>query len=135
MEMKKMSLHREDCERHDISRGRGIFLFWGAPIVIDVLVSVLQNVGWLSLTVAGILWTVATAWIGLSCVVNALRCSRVHCAIAGTLLLPLSVVGAFNVLGTISIGWDILGIYWGSFWTIVAIAFSIEFLWKPYYRC
>ena len=126
---------REACRAEDISRGRQSFLFWGVPIGIDVLVSIVQNLGWLSLTIAGILWTMATAWMGLSCVINARRCSRVHCAIAGALLLPLSVVGAANVLGLISIGWDIFGIYWGAFWVIVAVAFITEFLWKPYYRC
>src|SRR5215831_8708526 len=122
---------RIECEREDIARGRGFFLLWGAPIAINVMVSVVQNLGWLPLTAAGAFWTAATAWIGISCVINARRCSRVHCAIAGALLLPLSVVGAANVLGLISIGWDIFGIYWGAFWVIVAVAFITEFLWKP----
>jgi len=30
--------------------------------------------------------------------------------------------------------WNILGIYWDSFWGIVIVAFTAEFLWKPYYR-
>jgi len=126
---------RVECERADIARGRGFFLLWGAPIGINILVSVAENLGWLPLTFAGAIWTAATAWIGLSCLINARRCSRVHCAIAGALLLPLSVVGAANVVGVINIGWDILGLYWGTFWIIVAVAFITEFLWKPYYRC
>ena len=30
--------------------------------------------------------------------------------------------------------WNILGIYWDAFWGIVIVAFTAEFLWKPYYR-
>ena len=110
-------------------------MLWGAPIAIDVLVSFAQNQGWLSLWVAGVLWTAATLWIGASCLINARRCGRTHCFIAGVLLLPLGTVGVANVTGLISFSWSIVGIYWDVFWAIVVIAFVTEFLWKPYYKC
>ena len=126
---------REACERQDLSRGRGFFLLWGAPIAIDILVSITQGLGWLSLWAASVLWTTATLWIGASCLINARRCSRTHCMIAGVLLLPLGAIGVANVMGLISFSWDIVGIYWDIFWAIAATAFVTEFLWKPYYRC
>lgn len=126
---------RNACEREDISRGRYSLLFWGAPIALDILVSLVLNLGWVSLSQAGVLWTTATFWIGASCLINARRCSRTHCLIAGGLLLPLGAAGLANVLGLISFSWNMVGIYWDTFWAIVVIAFAAEFLWKPYYRC
>lgn len=125
---------REACRREDISRGPGAFLFWGAPIALDILVSFIQGWGWISLWQAAALWTTATFWIGASCLINASRCSRTHCLIAGVLLPPLGVAGLANLLGLISFSWSIVGIYWDIFWAIIAVAFTTEFLWKPYYR-
>ena len=55
--------------------------------------------------------------------------------IAGVLLLPLGAAGVAYVVGLISFSWSIVGVYWGSFWAIVVIAFATEFAWKPYYKC
>lgn len=104
-------------------------MLWGAPIALDILVSIIQGEGWISLWLAGVLWTATTFWIGVSCLINARRCSRVHCIIAGVLLLPSGAAGLANVTGLVSFSWSIVGIYRDSFSGIVAIAFVTEFLW------
>jgi hypothetical protein len=78
--------------REDLARTPSILWLWGVPLAMVITASVLNGIHTLSLTGAGILWTVATAWIGIGCVINARRCGRVHCRIDGVLfpLLPWS---------------------------------------------
>lgn len=109
-------------------------MFWGAPIALDIVVSIVQGWGWISLWLAGVLWADATFWIGMSCLVNVRRCSRTHCLIAGILLLPIGAAGPTNVLGLVSFSWSIFGVYWDAFYAVLAAGFLAEYLWGPYQR-
>jgi hypothetical protein len=59
------------------------------------------------------IWTVALAWMGIACVLNARQCSRTHCRYTGpyylAMIVPVAVVG----MGLIPLGpysWALLGI-------------------------
>jgi hypothetical protein len=59
------------------------------------------------------IWTLALAWMGLACVLNARRCSRTHCRFTGpyylAMIIPVVVVG----MGIIPLGpysWALLGL-------------------------
>jgi hypothetical protein len=98
-------------------------------VAIVITGSVLNGIHILSLTGAGILWTVATAWIGIGCVINARHCGRVHCRIDGVLFPLLSLVGLLNVLGIVSLNWNV---YWAIFLVILGASFVPEVFWKKY---
>jgi hypothetical protein len=98
-----------------------------APAGIAFGASVLESNHLVSLTVAGVLWTMATLWIGIGCVLNARHCGRVHCMIDGVLFPLLSVSGLLNVLGIVTFSWNV---YWTAFFVIVVASFVPEFLWR-----
>ncbi len=73
-----------------------------------------------------IVWTLAFAVMGIACVVNAVRCGRVHCYFTGPFLLLLAAASLLHGLRVVSLGrngWGWLG--------LVAIAGSVVFLTVP----
>jgi hypothetical protein len=57
-------------------------------------------------------WVVALAIMGASCVVNALRCGRVHCYVTGPFFLALAIVALLYGIGVIPLGtngWNLIG--------------------------
>jgi hypothetical protein len=120
---------RQIGAREDLARTPSIVWLWGLPLAMVITASVLNGIHILSLTGAGILWTVATAWIGVGCAINARHCGRVHCRIDGVLFPLLSLVGLLNVLGIVSFNWNI---YWAAFLVILAASFVPEVFWKKY---
>lgn len=127
------SSEQETCRRNDLwgSASGFAFLFWGVPIIIALLGSLGLGMGWLVPTQSEILWITATAWIACGCLVNARRCSRVHCIIVGSLFPLLALSGILNLIGIISFSWNV---YWGIFWAILIASFVTEWFSKPYYR-
>ena len=113
----------------DLAHTPSIIWLWGAPLAMVLTASVLNGIQVLSLTAAGILWTIATAWIGVGCVINGRHCGRVHCRIDGVLLPLVSVIGLLNVIGIVSLNWNL---YWAIVLAILAASFVPELLWKKY---
>ena len=127
--MADMVSDRPDGSEEDLARSPSIIWLWGVPIAIIITGSVLNGVHVLSLTSAGIMWTIATLWIGIGCVINAWHCGRVHCLIDGVLFPLLSLVGLLNVLGIVSLNWNA---YWAIFLVILGLSFVPELVWKKY---
>ena len=69
-------------------------LFWGIPIGAMVLTNLLP----LTAPVKMGAIIVSFAWIGVACLVNAMRCSRVHCWFTGPWCLLTSLLLLANVL-------------------------------------
>jgi len=82
------------------------------------------------MTVAGVVWTIATLWIGIACAWNARRCGRLHCFVDGTLLPALAVIGLLNVVGVLAMSWNI---YWAVFGGVLVTGFVAEIIGKRYY--
>lgn len=120
---------RQIGARRDIAHTPSIVWLWGAPVAMVLTASVLNGIQILSLTGAGILWTIATAWMGIGCVINGRQCGRVHCRIDGVLLPLVSVIGLLDVVGIVSLNWNL---YWAIVLAILAASFVPEILWKKY---
>ena len=59
-----------------------------------------------------IIWTVALAWMGIACVLNAQQCGRTHCRYTGpyylAMIVPVAVVG-LGIVQLSAYGWLALG--------------------------
>jgi len=129
LSMPDMLAARQIGAQGDLARTPSIMWLWGAPLAMVITASVLNGIGILSLTGAGVLWTLATVWIGIGCVINARHCGRVHCRIDGVLFPVLSLVGVLNVVGIVNFNWNV---YWAAFLAILGASFVPEFFWKRY---
>ena len=117
-------------EEKDLARSYGSLLqLWGPPIALIILAPIGTGQGWWSPFTEVILWSIATAWIGISCYINGRRCGRVHCKILGILFPILGAVGVLAVLGAINLDFNILNI---TFWAILIGSFIPEFFGKKY---
>jgi len=105
-----------------LSQRRTTILFYLIPTVAIVATSL----GGVSEIVVTVVWTLAFAVMGIACVVNALRCGRVHCYFTGPFLLLLAAGSLLHGLGLVSLGprgWQWLG--------LVALIGTILFLTVP----
>ena len=98
------------CESRDIlsSRRRVFVLYWLPAIAIVVAGAPAISNGWRT-----VVWVVALAIMGAACIVNALRCGRVHCYITGPFLLLMAVAALLYGLGILHFGgngWNLLGL-------------------------
>lgn len=60
----------------------------------------------------GVVWSTALIWMGVACIVNALRCGRLHCYLTGpffVLMAGLTLLHGFEVLWLGANGWWWLG--------------------------
>ncbi len=117
--------------KRNLERPPWCYLLWGFPAVLAFATSSAYDQAALSVTEAGILWTLSVAWIGIGCFINGRLCGRVHCLIDGYFLPALSVVGVLNLLSVISISWNL---FWISFFVILAGSFILELSWGKYAR-
>ncbi len=85
----------------------------------------------LSFTSVGVLLILGTTWFGVSCLVNALRCGRVHCWVDGLLLPALAVVGGLNLLAIVTLPWSS---YLSAFWLILLASIVFECVSGTYFR-
>jgi len=97
------------CESRDIlsSRWRVFLLYWLPVIAIVAIGPLAISNGW-----RAVVWTVALATMGAACMVNALRCGRVHCYVTGPFFFLLALVALLYGLGILHLGregWNLLG--------------------------
>jgi hypothetical protein len=86
---------------------RALAVFWLPAIAIVVA----GNSGF-SGSARTIVWAVALSTMGITCVVNARRCGRVHCYITGPFFLVMAVVTLSYGLGIVPLGrngWNLIG--------------------------
>ena len=84
------------CESRDILSSRWLVftLYWLPAIAILVVGPLAISNGW-----RAAVWTVALATMGMACIVNALRCGRVHCYLTGPVALwclPEMLLGRYR---------------------------------------
>ena len=91
-----------------LSRRRTTLLAYGVP----TLAILATSVGGTAQIVVTVVWTLAFAVMGIACVLNAVRCGRVHCYFTGPFLLLLAIGSLLHGLGLVSLGpkgWQWLG--------------------------
>jgi hypothetical protein len=98
------------CASRDILSSRWrVFLLYGLPAVAIVAVGRLA----ISNRWRSVVWAVALATMGMACIVNALRCGRVHCYLTGpffVLMVLAALSYGFGILHLGGNGWNRLGV-------------------------
>ena len=94
----------------DILTNPGLVLvFFGLPVMAMVLAGRADvDFGWRT-----VVWTAALTTMGAACLVNALRCGRIHCYLTGPLFLALGVIALLFGLGVLPLGrngWNLIGL-------------------------
>jgi hypothetical protein len=98
------------CKSRDILSSRlRVFLLYWLPAIAIVLAGVPAiSSGWRT-----VVWTVALGTMGVACIVNALRCGRVHCYLTGPFFLLMALIALSYGLGMLHVGgngWNLLGL-------------------------
>ena len=83
-------------------------LYWLPALAIVAVGPLAISSGW-----RAVVWTVALATMGMACIVNALRCGRVHCYLTGPFFILMALVALSYGLGVLHLGgkgWNLLGV-------------------------
>lgn len=120
-----------DARPRDLSAQRFSFLsIWGLPLVLLFSLNfTTSNLGPVAQIGAA---AVLLAWMGAACTINAVRRRRLHCIIAGPVLLLGSAFLVLLALSAIDLGPDgPTYVIWGAL-GIVALSFVPEWLFGRY---
>ena len=107
-----------------------IFLWWGLPIAIGML----ANVPHLSQRQDAAVWAVLFAWMAAGCLLNALRCHRVHCFISGPVLLLGAIFAALAASGVVEPGARTFSTVINGTLLAALLSFAPEIVWRRYAR-
>ena len=85
---------------------RSYALAWGLPHAAVVL-------GLFAATqLRAVIWSIALAWMGTACIVNARRCRRTHCRYTGPFywsMIPIVLALGSGIVSVGIYGWSLLG--------------------------
>ena len=105
-----------------------LLVFWLPAMAMVVAGRTAFSSGWRT-----IVWTAALSTMGAGCIVNALRCGRLHCYLTGPFFLVMALASLLYGLGVAPLGgngWSLIGL------TIVVGAIVLccipEMLWGKY---
>lgn len=113
----------KDWSRHPASW----FFWWGLPILGAVSTNVLK----LTVAETAFVISMAFAWMGTGCLLNARRCRRLHCFFTGPALW-LGAIGAALVGAGVITGAQALNIVvWGTV-ALVLLSKVPEAIWGKY---
>jgi len=72
-----------------------IFIWWGLPFLVGFATNFLP----MAPMARTLVWTVALAWMGTGCTLNAMRCHRLHCYISAPVLFLGAIAAPVLALG------------------------------------
>ncbi|MEZ5997016.1 MAG: hypothetical protein R3C25_14830 [Hyphomonadaceae bacterium] len=127
--MRQQRTPDEACVRRDWSASVGGFLaVWVAPALAGLVTSVLSP----SLVWTAGAWSLALAWMGVACLINARRCSRLHCYFSG----PILLVGAASIAAVgfagLELGPGALPVTIIATLGLAALTYVLELIWGRY---
>ncbi len=113
----------------DLSRRRRSFLIgWGVPLVVVFTVSFWP----IPTAAAAVALAAGFGWMGASCLFNALRCGRLHCYLAGPVLLAGAVAVLLVGFDVVALDGDgVSNVAWATF-AATALTFVPEFFFGRY---
>ncbi|HEY5047969.1 MAG TPA: hypothetical protein VII49_08135 [Rhizomicrobium sp.] len=115
--------------RKDWARQPSTALFWwGLPLAIGLSAHFLR----FSFRAGAGVCAVALAWMAAGCLLNARRCRRVHCYIAGPVLLSGAIFAALAAAGIIAPGPRTFANAVSAILLLALLSFVPEMLWKRY---
>ena len=125
-----MESNTTTCKSRDIlsSRWRVFILYWLPAIAIVVAGAPAISSGWRTAV-----WIAALATMGMACIVNALRCGRVHCYLTGPFFFLMALVAWLYGLGILRLGgngWNLLGLI--ALIGAIALWYLPEVFWGKY---
>ncbi len=125
-----MANQQESGKDRDLSQRRlSFWIGWGLPIIILLSMNFARGI----IPFDGIVFILSgsLAWMGIGCLINAQRCKRRHCYLAGPVLL-LAAVGVLLVgFEVVDIGsYGLNYIVWGAI--LVGLTFVPEWIWGRY---
>jgi len=108
--------------KHDLVSSKLAWLLWYLPLAVFIVGTFWQKGRvWL--------WTPTLLVAGISCVINAKRCGRLHCHFTGPLYLLGALTALLSGLGVVAMPciWILVGIVGGS-----VLAFVPEWIGRKY---
>jgi hypothetical protein len=116
-------------EQKDLVRRRVSFAFWwGLPIAIGLAADFLH----LPFRIGAALCAVLFLWMATGCLLNAMRCHRLHCYISGPVFLLGALFATGVALGIVAVSAHTFGNVVGATLILALLSFVPEFVWKKY---
>jgi hypothetical protein len=115
--------------QHDMVRKPvSALIWWYLPLALAFTSSAVG----MTLGETAAVWTMAFAWMGAGCVLNAIRCHRLHCYLSGPAFIGGAVAAALSGMRFLQLGPHGLNyIVWGTL-GLVLLSFVPEHIWRKY---
>ncbi|MGH6888283.1 MAG: hypothetical protein ACREHF_03655 [Rhizomicrobium sp.] len=104
----------------------GLFVWWVLPVIVAMAASSAR----LPLRMVAFVWAGAFVWMGTGCLLNALRCRRLHCYVSGPVLWVGAAAMASIGFGSLS-GRALAVVLWTTAGLVTA-SFVPEIIWDRY---
>jgi hypothetical protein len=123
-----VSTQPDNYTRNDwVTRPAAGFFWWCLPLGVGFAANFLE----LPVRGTAIIWVILFVWMGTGCILNALRCHRLHCYVSGPTFLLGAVVLGFLATGLLAFGPHALNNIVGVTLVIALLSFVPE-IWKKY---
>lgn len=126
--MSESLVAQHGAQRDFVRKPISALLLWWLPIGIGVA----QSPFGLPYEVSCAVWAVGFAWMGSACLINAYRCHRLHCYIAGPVFLAGSVTSVLLALDAIPLGYHALNYVVAAVLSLAILSFAPEMVWRKY---
>lgn len=80
----------------------------------------------------GFIWMALFVWMGIGCVLNALRCHRIHCYISGPIFLLGALSCGLIAAGVLTFGPHALNNFVSITLVLALLSFVFEAIWGKY---
>ena len=105
----EVSFMERSAPRDILSSWRLAFFWFGLPVIAILVIGNLGfGAGWRTFV-----WTAALSIMGAACIVNTVRCGRIHCYITGPFFLLMALVTLLYGLGLVPLG--------GNGWNLISL--------------
>ena len=113
-----------------LSRPMTAFLWWCVPLAIGFA----GQLAGLSQRMVAALWAVSFIWMGTGCILNAIRCGRLHCYMAGPIFVLAALAEVFAAFGSRFFGAHAQTNIAGAALLLALISFAPELIRGHYLR-